>query len=85
MRTPDKRRQGATLHPQRAYRDQLQPGGLASVVHPPEQPEQLTSDRRVRLEPEPLPEPEQPVDVRHEGDAINAGGEPFQLASTNPH
>jgi hypothetical protein len=73
------------LHPERPHRNQLQSGSLAPIVHPPEQPEQLTSDRRVGLEPEPLPEPEQPVDVRHEGDAIDPGSEPFQLASPDPH
>jgi hypothetical protein len=73
------------LHPQRAYRDQLQPGSFAPIVHPPEQPEQLTSDRRVRLEAQALPESEQPVGVGNQRDAVDATRKTFQLASADPH
>jgi hypothetical protein len=73
------------LHPERPHGNQLQSGGLAPVVHPPEQPEQLPPDRSVGLEAQALPESEQPVGIGNQRDAVDATCQTFELASTNPH
>jgi hypothetical protein len=73
------------LHPERPHRDQLQPGGLAPIVHAPEKAKQLTSDRRVRLEAQALPEPEEPVGVGDQRDPVDAIRQTFQFASPDPH